>query len=117
MADDVVEIGPGGGDAGGRLVFQGPPADLWRADTASGISFSAGARRHALATPGRPTTGSASPGRSLRNLRDVDCEIPLGSLTVITGPSGAGKTTLATRCCWRPCASTGRSGARRSTRR
>ena len=34
-------------------------------------------------------------GASLRNLRDVDCEIPLGALTVITGPSGAGKTTLA----------------------
>jgi excinuclease ABC subunit A len=34
-------------------------------------------------------------GASLRNLRDVDCEIPLGRLTVITGPSGAGKTTLA----------------------
>ena len=44
-ADDVVEIGPGGGDGGGRLVFQGPPADLWRAGTASGIGFSAGARR------------------------------------------------------------------------
>ena len=40
-------------------------------------------------------SGSGITGASLRNLRDVDCEIPLGALTVITGPSGAGKTTLA----------------------
>ncbi|MFI6832602.1 hypothetical protein ACIBG5_36205 [Kribbella sp. NPDC050241] len=93
MADDVVEIGPGGGDAGGRLVFQGPPADLWKAGTASGTGFSAGARRQ---RPRRPVAADRIrvTGASLRNLRAVDCEIPLGSLTVITGPSGAGKTTL-----------------------
>ena len=93
LADDVVEIGPGGGDAGGRLVFQGPPADLWRARTASGISFSARARRD---RPRRAVSDDRIriTGASTRNLRKVDCEIPLGSLTVITGPSGAGKTTL-----------------------
>ncbi|TCC44798.1 ATP-binding cassette domain-containing protein [Kribbella pittospori] len=93
MADDVVEIGPGGGGSGGQLVFQGPPADLWRAKTASGIGFSAGARRQ---TSRRPVSDDRIrvTGASLRNLRAVDCEIPLGSLTVITGPSGAGKTTL-----------------------
>ncbi|TDW18974.1 ATP-binding cassette domain-containing protein [Kribbella kalugense] len=93
MADDVVEIGPGGGDGGGRLVFQGPPADLWKANTASGISFSTGVRRD---RPRRPLSDDRIrvTGASLRNLRSVDCEVPLGSLTVITGPSGAGKTTL-----------------------
>jgi len=93
LADDVVEIGPGGGDAGGRLVFQGPPAELWQSGTASGRSFSAGARRQ---RPRRPVSDERIriTGASLRNLRTVDCEIPLGSLTVITGPSGAGKTTL-----------------------
>ncbi|MEV4261398.1 ATP-binding cassette domain-containing protein [Kribbella sp. NPDC049584] len=93
MADDVVEIGPGGGEGGGRLVFQGPPADLWRAGTASGIGFSAGARRQRAQ---RPVSGDRIriTGANLRNLNAVDCEIPLGSLTVITGPSGAGKTTL-----------------------
>ncbi|MEV0284149.1 ATP-binding cassette domain-containing protein [Kribbella sp. NPDC050820] len=93
MADEVVEIGPRGGGAGGRLVFQGPPADLWRAGTASGISFSAGARRHRSRRPASDDRIRIT-GASLRNLRDVDCEIPLGSLTVVTGPSGAGKTTL-----------------------
>ena len=94
MADDVVEIGPGGGANGGRVVFQGPPADLWKADTASGISFSATNGQH---RPRRPVSGDRIriTGAGLRNLCSVDCEIPLGSLTVITGPSGAGKTTLA----------------------
>ena len=95
MADDVVEIGPAGGRGGGELVFQGTPAALWRADTASGRGFSAPTR-----VSGAPPVRSVIEriritGASLRNLRDVDCEIPLGALTVITGPSGAGKTTLA----------------------
>jgi excinuclease ABC subunit A len=95
VADDVVEIGPAGGRAGGRLVFQGPPAALWRADTASGRGFSA------TVTSGRRARRDIGgeririAGASLRNLRELDCEIPLGAVTVITGPSGAGKTTLA----------------------
>jgi len=94
MADDVVEIGPGGGSSGGRLVFQGPPAALWRADTASGHGFSATARARRDRRPVSEERIRIT-GANLRNLRDVDCEIPAGSLTVITGPSGAGKTTLA----------------------
>ncbi len=94
MADDVVEIGPSGGRGGGQLVFQGPPAQLWRADTASGRGFSAKARARRERRPVAPGRIHIE-GAHLRNLRDVDCEIPLGSLTVITGPSGAGKTTLA----------------------
>ena len=94
MADDVVEIGPGGGRGGGALVFQGPPAQLWRADTASGRGFSATARVRRERRAAGPERICIA-GADLRNLRDVECEIPLGALTVITGPSGAGKTTLA----------------------
>jgi len=67
---------------------------LWRADTASGRGFSAPTRvRRTPRAIGARRIGIT--GANLRNLRDVDCEIPLGALTVITGPSGAGKTTLA----------------------
>ena len=96
MADDVVEIGPAGGRAGGDLVFQGTPAQLWRADTASGRGFSE-TTRAARATHerrGLRTERIRIGGAHLRNLRGFDCEIPIGALTVITGPSGAGKTTL-----------------------
>jgi excinuclease ABC subunit A len=99
MADDVVEIGPSGGRGGGRLVFQGAPAELWKADTASGRGFSAAAKT-APARSRRAANPAAGEriritGADRRNLRSIDCDIPLGALTVITGPSGAGKTTLA----------------------
>lgn len=93
MADDVVEIGPGGGAAGGRLVFHGPPAALWKAGTPSGIGFST----DAPVTRDRRERGADTitiVGASARNLDGIDCEFPIGLLTVVTGPSGAGKTTL-----------------------
>ncbi|GAB3435789.1 excinuclease ABC subunit UvrA [Flindersiella endophytica] len=93
-ADDVVEIGPAGGRGGGQLVFQGTPAELWRAGTASGVGFSTRTRRQRARRPVSDERIRIT-GAGLRNLRDVECEIPVGSLTVITGPSGAGKTTLA----------------------
>ena len=94
MADEVVEIGPGGGGAGGRLVFQGTPAQLWTSGTSSGRGFSGQTRPR---RERRPLSNERIrvKGASLRNLTGFDVEIPLGSLTVITGPSGAGKTTLA----------------------
>jgi excinuclease ABC subunit A len=93
LADDVVEIGPGGGEAGGRVVFHGPPAQLWASGTASGCGFSA---ERPVAHDRRPPGGRRLVIReaSARNLAGFDCEFPLGLLTVVTGPSGAGKTTL-----------------------
>jgi excinuclease ABC subunit A len=93
MADDVVEIGPGGGGDGGRLVFQGAPATLWKTNTASGRGFSAGVRR--LRERRKPDADRIRiTGAHARNLKGVDCEFPIGRFTVVTGPSGAGKTTL-----------------------
>ena len=92
-ADEVVELGPGAGRDGGRVVFQGTPAELWRAETPSGRLFPdrpARPRRHEA--DGGETVGVR--GARLRNLRGFDCEFPAGRLSVVTGPSGAGKTTL-----------------------
>jgi excinuclease ABC subunit A len=92
-ADDVVELGPGAGRDGGRVVFQGTPAALWRAGTPSGRTFPnwPARPRHRVANDAE-TIGVR--GASLRNLRGLECDFPLGRLTVVTGPSGAGKTTL-----------------------
>ena len=92
-ADEVVELGPGAAREGGRVVFQGTPAALWRTDTASGRLFPQRPSR-----PRRPQADTAEAvgvrGAHLRNLRGFDCDFPVGRLSVVTGPSGAGKTTL-----------------------
>ncbi len=93
LADDVVEIGPSGGETGGHVVYQGTPAGLWASGTTSGRGFSS---RRPVAR-GRRVAGRqrvAVRAASARNLAGFDCDVPLGLLTVVTGPSGAGKTTL-----------------------
>ncbi|MFD5682632.1 excinuclease ABC subunit UvrA [Streptomyces bacillaris] len=93
-ADQVVEIGPGAGPDGGRVVFTGTPAELWAADTRSGRWFSG---RERLSPPPGSGTGErwiTVRGADRNNLTGFDCAFPMGALTVVTGPSGAGKSTL-----------------------
>ncbi len=98
VADQVIDIGPGAGSHGGRVVYSGSPAGLWKADTPSGRYFSLRER----VVPESPESGvQAAPahfltvrGANLRNLRQIDVPIPLGRLTVITGVSGSGKSTF-----------------------
>ena len=93
-ADHVVELGPGAGAAGGRVVFEGTPAALWSAGTPSGRWFS---RRERL-PPAVPRPGPAEwltvRDAAANNLRGFDASFPVGRLTVVVGPSGAGKTSL-----------------------
>ncbi|MEM9190715.1 MAG: excinuclease ABC subunit UvrA [Myxococcota bacterium] len=91
-ADRVVELGPGAGDEGGQVVFDGTPAKLRRASTKSGVALRRRARpHHSPRTTGPPIVLRGARGN---NLRDITLEVPTQVLTVVTGVSGSGKSSL-----------------------
>jgi excinuclease UvrABC ATPase subunit len=92
IADHVVDLGPGAGSDGGEVVFEGTVDELRASDTLTGHHLD---DRASLKSSVRMPTGQLEVrGAGTNNLQEVDVDIPLGVLTVITGVAGSGKSSL-----------------------
>src|SRR4051794_14621557 len=92
IADHVVDLGPRAGTEGGEVVFEGTVEGLRTSDTITGRHLD---DRASLKTQVRTPSGALEVrGASTHNLRDVDVDIPLGVLVVLTGVAGSGKSSL-----------------------
>jgi excinuclease UvrABC ATPase subunit len=92
IADHVVDLGPGAGTAGGEVVFEGTIEGLRASDTLTGRHLD---DRASLKPSVRTPSGVLEVrGASTHNLQDVDVDVPLGVLVVVTGVAGSGKSSL-----------------------
>ena len=95
-ADHVVDIGPGAGEHGGKIIVQGTPQEIMMCeDSITGRYLS---RKEVIDVPENRREGNGKfvtiRGAKQNNLKDIDVEIPLGKFTCVTGVSGSGKSSL-----------------------
>ncbi len=99
-ADYLVEMGPGSGPQGGRLLATGSYAELLQNPASLTAPWLTGARQLAEATPLKLSEApwAELQHASARNLQDLSFRFPLGAFTCLSGPSGSGKSTLVHEC-------------------
>ena len=94
-ADHVIEIGPGAGPHGGRVVAAGAPAEVAScAGSRTGPHLGAGRAGRGVAARRALAPGISVRGAAAHNLRGIDVEVPAGGLVAVTGVSGSGKSSL-----------------------
>ena len=97
IADHVIDIGPGAGINGGKIIAQGTPKEVKENKNSITGNYLSGSKSIAIPKSRRkinPNKNITLRGASGNNLQDIDVEFPLGILTCVTGVSGGGKSTL-----------------------